>query len=259
MQTLDDLFDELIRFALRVPAAVLLLALVGHDPASGQTPTYVDAKIGTGMECVPGYYGQAWPGSVHREAWRGDAGWHAYAFCIGEGGKPVYVYRTCAHGECMSMSAVYQTIGNLITTSVGKDRAEVVQAYTNTNPTLYHCGIRPPGVAAPAVPMPGTPPAGSARAKACDELMAAMHKDWPTTNTVPVPVTPTYVVKLNGTVPTRPAYTLTDGVRGTKEVGRATVGQRCNIDTPTLASGNDLWAQYGPEFLHGRVALCAKK
>ena len=67
----------------------------------------------------------------------------------------------------------------------------------------------------------------------------------------------THAVKANGTVLTRPAYLLTAGVRGTKEVARATVGQPCDLTKPTLASGTDVWAQFGPDFVAGRVALCA--
>lgn len=66
---------------------------------------------------------------------------------------------------------------------------------------------------------------------------------------------PWWRVKANGAFPTRPAYTLTGTVRGTKEVARAAVGTPCNVDRPTLASGSDLWAEFGTA---GVVALCQK-
>lgn len=73
------------------------------------------------------------------------------------------------------------------------------------------------------------------------------------------PAVVTYAVKANGTSTTRPVYTLVNGVRGTSSVGRATVGERCNVTRPTLASGADLWAEFGPGFVSGVVALCAKQ
>lgn len=66
---------------------------------------------------------------------------------------------------------------------------------------------------------------------------------------------PWWRVKANGAFPTRPAYTLTGTVRGTKEVARATVGAPCNVERPTLASGSDAWAEFGAP---GVVALCQK-
>lgn len=62
-------------------------------------------------------------------------------------------------------------------------------------------------------------------------------------------------VKSNGLFSTRPAYALVNGDRGSKEVARATVGTPCDITKPTLASGKDLWAEFGTA---GVVALCAK-
>ena len=74
------------------------------------------------------------------------------------------------------------------------------------------------------------------------------------------PPPPKYAVKANGTATTRPAYTLTAGVRGTKEVARATVKQPCKTSSPTLAStGTDLWAEFGPDYKPGVVAVCSKR
>lgn len=63
-------------------------------------------------------------------------------------------------------------------------------------------------------------------------------------------------VKPNGTAATRPAYPLTDGVRGTREVRRAPVGAPCDTARPTLASGPDLWAEFDAS-APGIVALCS--
>jgi len=63
-------------------------------------------------------------------------------------------------------------------------------------------------------------------------------------------------VKSNGLSATRPAFALVGGVRGTREVARAAVGAACDATKPTLASGKDLWAPFGPN--PGIVALCER-
>lgn len=80
----------------------------------------------------------------------------------------------------------------------------------------------------------------------------------PSRPTIPVPPAPQWKVKANLSSTTRPAYTLVDGVRGTKEVGRATVGALCDSKRPSLASGMDLWAEFAPAFAPGVVALCSR-
>ena len=72
------------------------------------------------------------------------------------------------------------------------------------------------------------------------------------------PVVTTHTVKTNGTALTRPAYTLTNGVRGSVSIGRADVGQPCDLTKPTIASGADVWASFGPTPEAGKVALCVK-
>ena len=88
-----------------------------------------------------------------------------------------------------------------------------------------------------------------------DPLPAGYCK--PPTPVLPPAPTYTHAVKANGVSPDRPAFLLTAGVRGTKEVSRATVGQPCDLTKPTLASGTEVWAQFAPDFVAGRVALCA--
>lgn len=63
-------------------------------------------------------------------------------------------------------------------------------------------------------------------------------------------------VKSNGLSATRPAFALANGVRSTREVARATVGAPCDISKPKLASGVDVWAEFGNT--PGVVALCSK-
>ena len=92
----------------------------------------------------------------------------------------------------------------------------------------------------------------------CDDMFLSMRENWPVAATPappPPPPAPAYKVKPNGSSLTRPAYTLINGVRGTKEVARASVGAACDVTKPTLPSGSDLWAEFGTP---GVVALCAK-
>jgi len=64
-------------------------------------------------------------------------------------------------------------------------------------------------------------------------------------------------VKPNGAATTRPAYTLVDGVLGTKEAGRASVGAACDVTRPIApANGGDLRAEYG---FQGLVTICTKQ
>jgi len=113
------------------------------------------------------------------------------------------------------------------------------------------------------------PAAGTADAAAWTEVRDKVQTlalsqwaiDHPTAATSPAP---SYVVKPNASstkaLPDRPAYSLANGVRGSKELGRALVGQPCTTALPTLAStGTDLWASFGPAPTAGVVALCNKK
>ena len=65
-----------------------------------------------------------------------------------------------------------------------------------------------------------------------------------------------YVVKENGALTTRPAYTLTNGVL-VKSKERAPVGATCDTrNWPTKPSNKDLYASYDST---GTVALCSKR
>jgi len=67
-------------------------------------------------------------------------------------------------------------------------------------------------------------------------------------------------VKANGAATTRPAYALVNGVLGTKEVARATVGATCNVARPTApATGGDIRAEFGPANAAGVVTICSKQ
>jgi hypothetical protein len=67
---------------------------------------------------------------------------------------------------------------------------------------------------------------------------------------------PVWRVKSNGTSTTRPAYSLINGVLGTKEVRRATVGTLCDLTKPSVpATGGDMRAEFG---VSGVVTICSK-
>lgn len=204
--------------------------------------------------CIPGFYGDEYPGTRAIGPIRGDDGWYAFGWCREAAtGKPFSVYRLCAHGECASdlsnqIGSGLMTLGAKL---IGSDPKTVYGGWWDTNPPGYDCDK----TTGPQVTAPSTP-----RGKACAELQALLSKYGPTI-APPLPSTPpapTYAVKANGTSTTRPAYMLTNGVRGTTSVGRAEVGRPCDVKKPTLASGSDLWAEFGPAFESGKVALCAK-
>ena len=65
-----------------------------------------------------------------------------------------------------------------------------------------------------------------------------------------------WFVKPNGKLPTRPAYTMTDG-KLIKSKERAQVGATCDTrNWPTKPSHKDLYASYDST---GAVALCTKR
>lgn len=68
-----------------------------------------------------------------------------------------------------------------------------------------------------------------------------------------ITVTEVWQVKPINAQITRPAYTLINGVLGTKEMARAKIGLPCDVSKPTLASGTYKYAQYDAS---GLVALC---
>lgn len=100
-------------------------------------------------------------------------------------------------------------------------------------------------------------PPDAAKANLCTERVAVIKTGWPTWSAgYAVAV---WRVKVNGTATTRPAYSLINGVLGTKEVARATVGAICNVSRPTAAATNgDLRAEFGPANVAGVVTICAK-
>ena len=64
-------------------------------------------------------------------------------------------------------------------------------------------------------------------------------------------------VKKNGAYPTRPAYSLANGVLDPRETGRATVGAVCDMTKPYRETTSGAYAQFSP--VAGLVSLCIKQ
>jgi hypothetical protein len=97
-----------------------------------------------------------------------------------------------------------------------------------------------------------------AQANLCNERAALIEANWSRWSAgYAVAV---WKVKANGAATTRPAYSLVNGVLGTKEVARATVGAICNVSRPTApATGGDIRAEFGPANVPGVVTICSKQ
>lgn len=180
---------------------------------------------------IPGFYGDF----CCTDWARRDNGWHIWWYTRRADNVVISEGLSCKHGACVTKQAFMDAVDTLHTAA---DPVVAVKAAwpvldCATEPALCNerIAVRQPGYAA------------------ADRTLARF---------APAPQTYTHSVKVNGTTTTRPAYLLVDGVRGTKEAARATVGQPCDLTKPKLASGSDWWASYGPEFVSGRVALCSK-
>lgn len=218
------------------------------------------------QKCLPGFYGKQWPGTDFNAGTRTGNGWYAFVFCDAGGGRLWPRMAVCAHGECASQVVYGAALGRLqIESFAAPDKAAVFEAAPEAS-KAFTCGPFdvPAGGVQPYDPPPANPPLpplpmaepGSARALICADAFAAVKLKWPLAAVLPPPPAsaPTYVyaVKPNGAFTTRPAYAVINGVRGTKEVARATVGQPCK--TPT----GDGWGEFGPDFKPALVALCGK-
>lgn len=177
--------------------AAIVMAVAGMVlavPVRAQTMVRVPVEARQGnADCAPGHYGRQWPGSVYQEATHGNSGWYAYAWCMDDGGLPVYIARLCATDECMSMQQLFGIVGQLIGSAIGADPRTIARDYTAAHPLAYLCVIYPPGGIPPAltpakaalVPATDTP-----RGRACAELLALMQRDWPMLEFAAPPPTP---------------------------------------------------------------------
>jgi len=188
--------------------------------------------------CIPGIYGTQ-VGNAGYE--RTDAGWFAYWFCRKVDGGVTAHTLACVHGSCLPIGTF-------------ADRVTTMKRGTNPVQTIQSAWDAEVGNKC-------VDATGSLKT-VCDQAAAASKANAPQIEAPPPPPPPppayTHAVKANGTSTTRPVYLLTNGVRGTTSVGRADVGQPCDLTKPTLANGSDVWASFGPLFEPGKVALCSK-
>lgn len=183
--------------------------------------------------CLSGLYGNQ-IGNVYVE--RTAEGWFGHGYCSMPDGSIRPWGFACLHGSCLPAGNFAERISTLVQ---NPDKT-AAQKDWDTN-FGNKCAT-----------------ATGALKTVCDAMYLSAREKWPVAATAAPPAppaAPTYRVKANGLVLTRPAYTLVNGVRGTKEVARAAVGATCDVTKPTLASGADLWAEFGTA---GVVALCTK-
>lgn len=184
--------------------------------------------------CVPLVYGNQIGDTFGK---RTNEGRFIHHYCK-DGDKTVPVGIACVHGTCLPVGNFFENLDTYKQSvdPVAKVKAEWDKAFLS-------------GSCEKAI--------GTLKT-VCDDMFLSMRENWPVAATPappPPPPAPQWKVKINGSSLTRPAYTLTNGVRGTKEVARANVGAPCDATKPTLPSGSDLWAEFGTP---GVVALCSK-
>jgi len=192
--------------------------------------------------CLAGYGGT--PAAFMPRWERGNEGHHVFWWCKKPDGVVTNGGFSCRHGTCDF--SLFSTTMQTITASASKEAAASAAWAANIKKQCDN----PADLAADA--------AFKALCVERDAILAANASVWLAGLVQPVPAPPaptyTHAVKVNSTSTTRPAYALTNGVRGTKEVARATVGQPCKDATGTT----DQWLMFGPIFTANVVALCAR-
>lgn len=197
--------------------------------------------------CIAGYAGTPAPFMPRWE--RGSEGHHVFYWCKRPDGVVTNGGFSCRHGVC-DFSKFSETV-QAITVAASKESA--ASSAWSANITKQ-CDV--PADLADA--------AFKALCVEREAILNANASVWLAGLVQPVPA-PVYIhaVKNNactaaalaaGTC-SRPAYALTNGIRGTKEVARATVGQPCKDATGTA----DQWLTFGPTFTANVVALCARR
>lgn len=164
-----------------------------------------------------------------------STGRHIAFVCTTTSGTTVYpAGLSCLHSVC-SPSA---WLGSLIRVATSSDWKKTVDAEWVAN-IKWTCDA---------------PPDDQAKAL-CNERRAWIGKNWVMWTKDFKPAV--WRVKSNGTATTRPAYALVNGVLGTKEVARATVGAVCDLTKPTYpATSGDIRAEFGTA---GVVTICSKE
>lgn len=129
--------------------------------------------------CIPGIYGDVWPGSHSNIGVKTANGLHAYFWCVGKTSAnvlvPLLVYRTCVPGEsCLAWPDIGAKFGELVTNATSGSKFAVFASYYDHNPAAYRCGF---AGELPAERPIAAPDSNSGRA--CAELKALIDADAP--------------------------------------------------------------------------------
>lgn len=198
--------------------------------------------------CLPGLYGEQWPGAKIEPWVRGDFGWYAYGWCKGSDGGPVHRYLICTHGvDCPNWDFIGVAVRDLAAAVKTSSKELVYGNWWASSVQGNYC-----------------PAASEPRISACKELMAMIERDKPdyTPPAPPAPPAsaPVYAYRVDAATSadgTRPAYAFVGGIRATASTGRATAGQPCVEALPSGTTGK-VWGTFGPAFDPAKVALCVK-
>lgn len=187
--------------------------------------------------CMPGLYGTQVGNADYA---RTNQGWYAYWYCKRDDGTITAPIIACEHGFCLPIGTF---VDRVTTMKRGENPIETIKAAWDAEIGGTSCASA----------------TGQLSIVCSQAAISSLANAPPQQPVAPPPPTYTHAVKINGTSTTRPAYLLTNGVRGTTAVGRANVGADCDLTKPTLPSGSDVWASFGPLFEAGKVALCKAK
>lgn len=216
-------------FRFLLVLAVILIAIPKAHAAVSAPP------------CVPLVMGDVAPYPAQHVV--GTAGQHVYWFCLNKA-KETEVYGFSCPPSICSMEAWWIAV-KTITESMYKDSATRMAWDKFITVDCF------------------TEPVTTESGKMCVERASVLSTNlskWTTGAKLAATVAtalPVYKVKANGVYLTRPSRVLANGVLTPLSSTPATVGQLCNPTRPTLATGQDLWAEYAPNYKPGVVAVCA--
>lgn len=198
-------------------------------------------------DCIPGIYGeQVGSLTVSLEEEEGQF-FHWYCRTPSGGVAPNGI--ACVRGSCLPASTFLSQLDSARLTPAAA--ASAVQAAWDATVAAGQC----------------TESSDARLAALCVKMRTSIRAKWPGgyQTSAPTPPDSGYMVKPNpactaATGCTRPVFDYVNGVRGTKEVGRAAVRAYCDFlkDSPKVPStGTDMWLQFGPDYAPNKLTLCS--
>lgn len=201
--------------------------------------------------CIPGIYGeQVGNTTVELE----EEGRFGHWYCKGSTGAVSSHGLACLRGTCIPVSVFFERLDTAKMNPA--TAADTVKASWDAAVAAGQCSES----------------TNALLKSLCGKMQASVRAKWPggypATQPPPAPPAPPstgYSVKPNpacttATGCTRPVFDYVNGVRGTKEVGRAPVRAYCDMlkDSPKVPStGTDLWLQFGPDYAPNKLTLCS--